>query len=157
MLKVVVCLLTKEFVICMQGQTRLSPLSPQETHISIAVHTHTQWHIWHDQTQADRDLDKTGKSLSFRLSCTHLKPYVIRQMGLPKTSGCLHQLMAYTECLRCDDPFFIWIPHKLSVFIFRKLTKICAKLKLIWYSWCLIKKKETSPKNLIFTFLMRCI
>lgn len=69
-----VCLLTKECVICMQGQTRLSPLSPQETHISIAVHTHTRWHTWHDQTQADRDLDKIGK---ISLTHSHLKPCVI--------------------------------------------------------------------------------
>ncbi len=76
-----------ECVICMQGQTRLSPLSPQETHISIAArththtHTHTHWHTWHDQTQADRDLDKIGKSLSFSLSHSHLKPYVITDEG----------------------------------------------------------------------------
>lgn len=61
----------------MQGQTRLSPLSPQETHISIEVETHTHTHTWHDQTQADRDLDKIGKSLSF----SHLKPSVITDKG----------------------------------------------------------------------------
>lgn len=127
MLKVVVCLLTKECVICMQGQTRLSPLSPRETSISIAAHTRPLWHIWNPATQADGDLAKR-ENVSLSLCDTHTwKPSQSKSSSLTKISGCLHQ--TGTQCLRRDATFLISVPQKPRVFIFEALKGHRSKLK----------------------------